>query len=196
MFKLKRSAISLLPIALAAVVAVVAMSTTAPGAAALRTIAGKLALNAQAAGGGGGGGGGVDSIAIPSATLTAKLAVTATVTYTCRPVFDPNTNTLDVVLSSQIFSSVQERTSGKTVANGSGIAFGNAICDEGLVPTATVNQATVLVTPDVFPASGPFKKGTAIANVQVIACPNTFEASGFPPPCDFGSSIGTLISIK
>ena len=113
MFKLKRSAISLLPIALAAVVAVVAMSTTAPGAAALRTIAGKLALNAQAAGGGGGGGGGVDSIAIPSATLTAKLAVTATVT-----------------------------------------------------------------------------------NVQVIACPNTFVASGFPPPCDFGSSIGTIISIK
>jgi hypothetical protein len=186
----------LIPIVLAAVVAVVAMSTTAPGAAALRGVAGKLSLNAQAAGGGGGGGGGVDSIAIPSATLTAKLAVSLTVTYSCRPAFDPSTNSFDVSFSSQIFSSVQERTSGKTVANGSGIAFGNAICNEGLVPTPAVNQATVLVTPDVFPASGPLKKGTALANVQVIACPIVFVASGVQPPCDFGSSIGTIISIK
>jgi len=128
LFKLKHSAVSLIPVVLAALVAVVAMSTTAPGAAALRGVAGKLSLNAQAAGGGGGGGG-VDSIAIPSATLTAKLAVTVTVTYTCRPAFDPSTNSFDVSFSSQVFSSVQERTFGKTVANGSGIAFGNAICD-------------------------------------------------------------------
>jgi len=195
LFKLKHSAVSLIPVVLAALVAVVAMSTTAPGAAALRGVAGKLSLNAQAAGGGGGGGG-VDSIAIPSATLTAKLAVTVTVTYTCRPAFDPSTNSFDVSFSGQVFSSVQERTFGKTVANGSGIAFGNAICDEGLAPTPTVNQATVLVAPDVFPASGPFKKGTAIANVQVFACPIVFVASGVQPPCDFGSSIGTIISIK
>jgi len=111
-------------------------------------------------------------------------------------VFDPSTNSFDELMGSQVFSSVQERTSGKTVANGSGIAFGNAICDEGLVQTPTVNQANVLVTPDVFPASGPFKKGTAIANVQVIACPITFVASGVPPPCDFGSAGPTIISIK
>ncbi len=119
-----------------------------------------------------------------------------TVTYTCQPVFDPTTGGFDVIMSSSTFVSVQERTGGKTVANGSGVANGTAVCDEFLVATPTVNTVTMLVQPDTFPASGPFKNGTALASVNVVACPISFNASGFPPPCDFGSAGPTIISIK
>src|SRR5216683_1794266 len=91
MFNLKRSAITLSPIVVAALVAVVALSSTPSGAAALRLATGKLGVTALAAGGGGGGGG-VDALTIsPDATLVARLAVSVTVTYKCRPVFGPNT---------------------------------------------------------------------------------------------------------
>jgi hypothetical protein len=195
MFNLKRLAFALSPVLAAGVVAAVAMSTTAPGAAALRNAASKLSINAEAAGGGGGGAG-IDALTISDASLVAHLAVNVTVTYTCRPVFDPNTGGLDVFMSSGVFATVQERT-GKETANGAGFANGTATCDEGLTPTPTVNTATVLVQPYVFfPASPPFKNGTALATVSVFACPNTFVASGVPPPCDFGSLGPTVISIK
>jgi hypothetical protein len=196
LFNLKRSAIAFSTVVTVSFVAVVAMSSTAAGQAALRQAASRLSVTAHAAGGGGGTAG-VDGLTISSpASLVAKLAVNVNVSYMCQPVFDPNTGGFDVILGSSVFSSLQERTGGKSVANGQGIANGTAVCDEGLNPTPTVNHATVLVTPDVFPASPPFKNGTAIANVQVIACVNNFVASGGPPPCDFGSAGPTIISIK
>ncbi len=195
MFNLKRLAFALSPVLAAGVVAAVAMSTTAPGAAALRNAASKLSINAEAAGGGGGGGVGVGALTITNAELVAHLAVNVTITYLCQPVFDPNTGGFDVFMSSGVFSTVQEKV-GNDTANGFGFANGTAICDEGLTPTPTVNTATVLVQPNVFPASPPFKNGTALATVSVFACPNTFVASGVPPPCDFGSLGPTVISIK
>jgi hypothetical protein len=196
LFNLKRSAIALSTVLTVGLIAVVALSSTAPGAAALRLATGKLSVAAHAAGGGGGGAG-VDNLTIASpATLVAKLAASVTVTYTCQPVFDPTTGGFDVIMSSSTFVSVQERTGGKTVANGSGVANGTAVCDEFLVATPTVNTVTMLVQPDTFPASGPFKNGTALASVNVVACPISFNASGFPPPCDFGSAGPTIISIK
>ena len=196
MFNLKRSAIALSTVLTVGLIAVVALSSTAPGAAALRLATGKLSVAAHAAGGGGGGAG-INNLTIVSpATLTAKLAATVTVTYICQPSFDPTTGGLDVIMSSSAFVSVQERTGGKTVANGSGVANGQAVCDEFLVTKPTVNSVTILVQPDVFPASGPFKNGTALASVNVVACPISFNASGFPPPCDFGSAGPTVISIK
>jgi hypothetical protein len=194
MFNLKRSAIAFSPIAMAALVAVIALSSTPSGAAALRLATSKLAVTAQAAGGGGGFG--IDNLTIaPDASLVAKLAVNVTITYTCQPAFDFNTGGFDVIMSSQAFVSVQEKT-GHTAASGQGIANGTAVCDEFLNPTPTVNTMTVLVLPNTFPNSGPFKNGTALASTSVIACPNTFVASGVPPPCDFGSVGPTVISIK
>lgn len=195
MFNLKRLAFALSPVLAAGVVAAVAMSSTAPGAAALRSAAGKLSINAEAAGGGGGGGGGVDGLTVSDASLVAHLAVNLTVTYMCRPVFDPNTGGFDVFMFSGVNATVQERTS-KETANGFGFGNGTAICDEGLTPTPTVNTATVLVSPAIFPSSPPFKNGTALATVNVFACPNTFVASGVPPPCDFGFLGPAVISIK
>ncbi len=195
MFNLKRLAFALSPVLAAGVVAAVAMSTTAPGAAALRNAASKLSINAEAAGGGGGGGVGVDALTITNAELVAHLAVNVTITYLCQPVFDPNTGRFDVFMSSGVFSTVQEKV-GNDTADGFGFANRTAICDEGLTPTPTVNTATVLVQPSFFPASPPFKNGTALATVSVFACPNTFVASGVPPPCDFGSLGPTVISIK
>ncbi len=195
MFNLKRLAFALSPVLAAGVVAAVAMSTTAPGAAALRNAASRLSINAEAAGGGGGGGG-VDALTISDASLVAHLAVNLTVTYVCRPVFDPNTGGFDVFMSGGAFASVEERTGGKTIVNGSGFANGTAICDEGLTPMPTVNTVTIVVTPNFFPVSLPFKNGSALASVNVFACPNTFVASGVPPPCDFGNLGPTVISIK
>jgi hypothetical protein len=196
LFNLKRSAIALSTVLTVGLIAVVALSSTAPGAAALRLATGRLSVAAHAAGGGGGGAG-VDNITIASpATLVAKLAVDVTVSYTCQPIFDPTTGGLDVIMSSSTFVSVQERTGGKTVANGSGVVNGTAVCDEFLVATPTVNTVTILVQPDVFPASGPFKNGDGLASVNIVACPISFSASGFPPPCDFGSAGPTIISIK
>ncbi len=183
MFNLKRSAITLSPIVVAALVAVVALSSTPSGAAALRLATGKLGVTALAAGGGGGGGG-VDALTIsPDATLVARLAVSVTVTY-------------KFFMSSGADASVEERINKTTIALGFGFANGPAVCDEGINPTPTVNQVTVLVQPNLFPASVPFRKGPALASVSVFACPNTFVASGIPPPCDFGSVGPTVISIK
>lgn len=194
MFNLKRSAIALSSVLTVGLVAVVALSSTGSGAAALRLATSHLSVTAKAAGGGGGFG--VDNISIVSpAPLVAKLAVNVTVSYTCQPLFDPSTGGIDVVMSSQTFVSVQEKT-GKTAASGQNVGFGTAICDEFLVPTPTVNTMTILVTPDTFSGSGPFKNGTALGTVNVTACPISFNASGFPPPCDNGLAQGVIFSIK
>jgi hypothetical protein len=194
MFNFKRSAIALSPIVTAALVAVVALSSTPSGAAALRLATDRLGVTAQAAGGGGGGG--IDALTISQGSLVAKLAVSVTVTYTCQPVFDPNTGGLDTFMFSSAYTTVEERINKTTIAQGSGFSNGTAICDEGLNPTPTVNQFSVLVQPNTFPTGVPFRKGTALASVSVFACPNTFVASGVPPPCDFGSAGPTVISIK
>jgi hypothetical protein len=163
------------------------LAATVMAAAAL----GSASVSAQAAGGGGGAG--IDNLTIsPSASLVAKLAVSVTVTYTCKPVFDPSTNTFVVNMSSSAFVSVQERT-GNDVANGSGIANGTAVCDEGPSSTPKVNSITVLAQPTTVPTvSGPFKNGTGLASTSVIACPRSF----FPLPCDFGSAGPSIISVK
>ncbi|HYT12746.1 MAG TPA: hypothetical protein VEL12_08160 [Candidatus Nitrosopolaris sp.] len=196
MFNLKRSAIALSTVVTVGLVAVVALSSSASGQAALRQATSKLSVTAQAAGGGGGAG--IDNITFaPNSSLVAKLAVNVTVSYICQPVFDPTTGGEDIIMGSQVFVSLQERTGGKTVANGSGVAFGTAVCDEFLTPTPTVNTMTVLVQPDAFASNSvPFKNGSALASAQIIACPTSFNSSGFPPPCDFGSAGPTIISIK
>jgi len=162
-------------------------------AASLMAVAALASVSMPAQAAGGGGGVGIDNLTIsPEASLVAKLAVSVTVTYTCQPVFDPSTNTFDINMSSNAFVSVQERT-GHTVANGSAIAFGTAVCDEHLAATPTINSVTVLVQPTTFPtASDPFKNGTALVSTSVGACPVSF----FPLPCDFGNAGPSIISIK
>jgi hypothetical protein len=194
MFNLKRSALALSPIVTAAVVAVVALSSTPSGAAALRIATDRLGVTAHAAGGGGGAG--IDALKVSQGDLVAKLAVSVTVTYMCQPVFDPNTGGLDIFMFSSGYTALQEKIDKTTIAQGNGFSNGTAICDEGLTPTPTVNTFTVLVQPYGFPTAAPFRKGIALANVSVVACPNTFVASGVPPPCDFGSAGPTVISIK
>jgi hypothetical protein len=194
MFNFKRSALALSPIITAVLVAVVALSSTPSGAAALRIATDRLGVTAHAAGGGGGAG--IDALTISQGSLVAKLAVNVTVTYMCRPVFDPNTGGLDTFMVSSAYATVEERINKTTIAQGSGFSNGTAICDEGLTPTPTVNQFTVLVQPFGFPTAAPFRKGSGLASVSVVACPNTFVASGVPPPCDFGSAGPTVISIK
>jgi hypothetical protein len=194
MFNLKRSALALSPIVTAAVVAVVALSSTPSGAAALRIATDRLGVTAHAAGGGGGAG--IDALTVSQGDLVAKLAVSVTVTYMCQPVFDPNTGGLDTFMFSSGYTALQERIDKTTITQGNGFSNGTAICDEGLTPTPTVNTFTVLVQPYGFPTAAPFRKGTALASVSVVACPNTFVASGVPPPCDFGSAGPTVISIK
>jgi hypothetical protein len=194
MFNFKRSALALSPIVTAALVAVVALSSTPSGAAALRIATDRLGVTAHAAGGGGGAG--IDALTVSRGDLVAKLAVNVTVTYMCQPVFDPNTGGLDTLMFSSGYTALEEKINKTTIAQGSGFSNGTAICDEGLTPTPTVNQFTVLVQPYGFPTAAPFRKGTALATVSVVACPNTFVASGVPPPCDFGSVGPTVISIK
>jgi hypothetical protein len=194
MFNFKRSALALSPIVTAALVAVVALSSTPSGAAALRIATDRLGVTAHAAGGGGGAG--VDALTVSQGDLVAKLAVSVTVTYMCQPVFDPNTGGLDTFMFSSGYTALEEKINKITIAQGNGFSNGTAICDEGLTPTPTVNQFTVLVQPYGYPTAAPFRKGTALATVSVVACPNTFVASGVPPPCDFGSAGPTVISIK
>jgi hypothetical protein len=194
MFNFKRSALALSPIVTAALVAVVALSSTPSGAAALRIATDRLGVTAHAAGGGGGAG--IDALTVSQGDLVAKLAVSVTVTYMCQPVFDPNTGGLDTFMFSSGYTALEEKINKTTIAQGNGFSNGTAICDEGLNPTPTVNQLTVLVQPYGFPTAAPFRKGTALATVSVVACPNTFIASGVPPPCDFGSVGPTAISIK
>jgi hypothetical protein len=194
MFNFKRSALALSPIVTAALVAVVALSSTPSGAAALRIATDRLGVTAHAAGGGGGAG--VDALTVSQGDLVAKLAVSVTVTYMCQPVFDPNTGGLDTFMFSSGYTALEEKINKITIAQGNGFSNGTAICDEGLTPTPTVNQFTVLVQPYGYPTAAPFRKGTALATVSVVACPNTFVASGVPPPCDFGSAGPTVTSIK
>src|ERR1700720_3350018 len=72
MFNLKRSVITLSPIVMAALVAVVALTSTPSGAAALRIASDRLGVTAHAAGGGGGAG--VDGLTGSRGTAVAKLA--------------------------------------------------------------------------------------------------------------------------
>ena len=67
------------------VAGVLVLAGTAPGASVLRAAAHNLTVTAHAAGGGGGGGGMNITIA-PTASLTAKLAASTLVSYTCLPV--------------------------------------------------------------------------------------------------------------
>ena len=161
------------------VAGVLVLAGTAPGASALRAVANNLTVAAQAAGGVG-----VVSITItPTASLTAKLAVTTSVSYTCDPVGGGT-------LTSNVVVQVVER-SGKNVAHGTGMSNGTPICDN-----LTVNHATVVVIPDTFfNTSVPFKRGTALATVNVSAC-STVVVSGSTGGCDFGSAGPTTISIK
>jgi len=197
MRNLKRLATALSTALTLGVGAVLVLSATAPGATALRGVANNLAGVVHAAGGSSG----IVSITIsPNATLTAKLAATVSISYTCQPVIDPTTGSPYSLLLSSLQAQVQQRQ-GKVVAHGSGFGNGTAVCnDDGFNPTPTVNHATIVVIPDLYPgfSSPPFKKGAALASVNVSACPNVPPTTSPPffPPCDFGSAGPTAISIK
>ncbi len=201
MFNLRRSAIALTSVLALSVGSILALSMTAPGAAALRSIANHLVVAAHAGGGPGGGGGGIMSITIsPKAELTAKLAATIFVSYTCQPVFDPTTGNMDVILSSSFFAQVLQKE-GKSIAHGSGFSNATAVCDEGIPGvTPTVNQASIVVVPDFSPGftSLPFKHGAALASVNGNACANLPPSTSPPffPPCDFGFAGPSAVSIK
>ena len=166
------------------VAGVLVMAGTAPGASALRAAAHNLTVTAHAAGGGGGGGGIMTISIARTGSLTAKLAVTTLVSYTCQPVNG------ETFLAANLFVQVSERTSGKTVAQGTGVFNGFATCD-----SFTVNTASVVVIPGGYFTSPPFKKGTGLATVSGDAC-SAFVASGGFQACDFGSAGPTIISIK
>ena len=165
------------------VAGVLVLAGTAPGASALRSAANKLTVTAHAAGGGGGGGG-MSITILPTASLTARLAATTLVSYTCQPVNG------ETFLAANLFVQVSERTSGKTVAQGTGSFSGFAICDGG-----TVNTASVVVIPGGFFTNPPFKKGTALATASGMACSAVVASGGFQA-CDFGTANTTTISIK
>ncbi len=166
------------------VAGVLVVAGTAPGASALRAAANNLTVTAHAAGGGGGGGG-IMTIAIaPTGSLTARLAVTTLVSYTCQPVNG------EIFLATSLYVQVSERTSGKTVAQGTGVFSGFATCDG-----FTVNTASVVVIPSGFFTNPPFKKGTGLATVNGTAC-SAFVASGGFQACDFGTAGPTIIAIK
>jgi hypothetical protein len=193
---LKRLAVALSSALTFGVGAVLVLSATAPGATALRGVANNLAVAAHAAGLAGGDG----TIAItisPTASLTAKLAASVPVNYTCKSVIDPATGNVYVSFSSSLYVQVLERQ-GKVIAHGSGFINDTAVCDDtGFNPTPTVNHATVVVIPDFF-SSPAFKHGAALASVNVSACPvvPVFTSPPFFPPCDFGNAGPTVISIK
>jgi hypothetical protein len=165
------------------VAGVLVLAGTAPGASALRAAANNLTVTAHAAGGGGGGGGIMTISIAPTASLTAKLAVTTLVSYTCEPVNG------ETFLAANLFVQVSERTSGKTVAQGTGVFNGFATCDGG-----TVNTASVVVIPGGFFTNPPFKKGKGLATVSGIACSAVVISGGFQA-CDFGTAGPTIISI-
>ena len=166
------------------VAGVLVLAGTAPGASALRAAANNLTVTAHAAGGGGGGGGGMNMTIQPTASLTARLAATVLVSYTCQPVDN------EQFLSASVFVQVTERTSGKTVAQGNGAFSGFAVCDG-----ATVNTASVVVIPGGYFTSPPFKKGTALVTVNGSACSSAVASGGYQA-CDFGSAGPTIVSIK
>ena len=170
--------------------AVLVLAATAPGATALRAVSNNLAVAVHAAIGGGG----VITLTIsPSASLTAKVAATVSVSYTCPPVVDPMTGMSESNLLSSLYVQVVQKQ-GKVVAHGSGFSNGTAICDN-----TTVNRATVVVVPDLYPgfSSPPLKHGAALASVSASACEATPPVSSTPfTPCDFGNAGPTAISIK
>ena len=193
MFNPKRLAVALSSALTLGVGAILVMSATAPGATALRAVAGNLTVAAHAAGGGGGLGGVVSLTIAPTALLTAKLAATVSVSYTCQPIVDPITGNVETSLLSNLFVQVLQKQ-GKVVAHGSGFSNGTAICDN-----TTVNQASVVVVPDIYPgfSSPPLKHGAALASVNASACETVPPTSSSPfVPCDFGSAGPTAISIK
>ncbi|HEX3507395.1 MAG TPA: hypothetical protein VHW94_03300 [Candidatus Dormibacteraeota bacterium] len=165
------------------VVGVLVLAGTAPGASALRAAANNLTVTAHAAGGGGGGVG-MNITIVPTASLTARLAATTLVSYTCQPVNG------ETFLAANVFVQVSERTSGKTVAQGSGAFGGFAVCDG-----VTVNTASVVVIPGGYFTSPPFKKGTALATANGLACSSVVASGGYQA-CDFGSAGPTTVSIK
>jgi hypothetical protein len=113
------------------------------------------------------------------------LAATVLVSYTCQQL-----DTGETSLAATVFVQVSERTSGKTVAQGSGAFSGPAVCDG-----ATVNTASVVVIPGGYFTSPPFKKGTALATASSDACSAVVTSGGYQD-CDFGSAGPTIISIK
>jgi hypothetical protein len=165
------------------VAGVLILAGTAPGASALRAAANHLTVAAHAAGGGGGGVG-MSITIVPTASLTARLAATTLVSYTCLPVNG------ETFLAANVFVQVTERTSGKTVAQGSGAFSGFAVCDGG-----TVNTASVVVIPGGYFTNPPFKKGTALATANGMACSSVVASGGYQA-CDFGSAGPSTISIK
>src|SRR6266550_7985465 len=124
------------------VAGVLVLAATAPGSSALRAVANNLTVAAHAAVGGGGG---VVTLTVaPAATLTAKLAATVSVSYTCPGIVD-STGHEENVLASTVYIQVMQRQ-GKVVAHGSGFSSGTAICNSNFV-----NHATIVVVPDVYP---------------------------------------------
>jgi hypothetical protein len=190
MFNLKRLWMVLSSALTLGVAGVLVLAGTAPGASAIRSAATHLTVAAHASGGGAPGGA-INVTIAPTASLTARLAVTVSVSYTCQPVFNPITMTNETVLSSGLSVSVQQRQ-GKIVAHGFGFSNGTAICDNTFV-----NHASVVVVPDIYPGftSSPFKKGAALATVNASAC-SAAVVSGPFGACDFGSAGPMAISIK
>jgi hypothetical protein len=189
MFNFKRLWMVLSTACTLGVAGVLVLAGTAPGASALRSVANNLSVAAHAAGGGTGG---TMTITIsPAASLTAKLAATVNVSYTCSPIIDIVTGHVETVLQGNLYVQVQQRQ-GKTIAHGSGFSNGTAICDDTFV-----NQASAVVVPDFYPGftSAPFKKGAALATVSGSAC-STVAISGPFGPCDFGNGGPSAISVK
>jgi hypothetical protein len=183
MFNLKRLWMLLSSALTLGVAGVLVLAGTTPGASALRAAANNLTVTAHAAGGGGGGGG-MNITILPTASLTAKLAATTLISYTCQPVNG------ETFLAANLYVQVSERTSGKTVAQGTGVFNGFAACDG-----ATVNTASVVVIPGGYFTSPPFKKGTGLATVNGSACSAVVTSGGFQA-CDFGTAGPATISIK
>jgi hypothetical protein len=182
MFNFKRLWMVLSSALTLGVAGVLVLAGTAPGASALRAAANNLTVTAHAAGGGGGTG--MNITILPTASLTARLAATTLVSYTCLPVNG------ETFLAANVFVQVSERTSGKTVAQGNGAFSGFAVCDGG-----TVNTASIVVIPGGYFTSPPFKKGTALVTANASACSSAVTSGGYLD-CDFGTAGPTIVSIK
>jgi hypothetical protein len=184
MFNFKRLWMVLSSALTLGVAGVLVLAGTAPGASALRAAANNLTVTAHAAGGGPGVGTGMNVTILPTASLTARLAATVLVSYTCAPVNG------EMFLAANVFVQASERTSGKTVAQGNGAFSGFAVCDGG-----TVNTASIVVIPGGYFTSPPFKKGTALVTASASACSSAVTSGGYQE-CDFGSAGPTTVSIK
>jgi hypothetical protein len=190
MRNLRRLAVALSSALTVGVGAVLVLSATAPGAQVLRAVANNLAVTAHADGGG------ISIGTSPTATLTAKLAASVSVSYTCQPVIDSFGN-IYYSFSSFLSVGLLEKE-GKVIARGSGFTNGTAVCDDiWFNRNPTVNHATIVVIPDY--GSPAFKHGAALVSVNANACPNNVPVVTSPPffpPCDFGNLAPTAISIK